>query len=153
MFGGNVQYRNTWDDDRFEIVDKNGETHHWASDVYDNEWFPCANPEGYYSQDGSYCSDQDHPTDENVYTIGRFHFSRPDQVKPFCYPDPYGTPFDKTCLGEYITEYACKVGIRYNAGLLEVANRLITVRSSPSAEEIEWNRLDEEGNELDGPDH
>ncbi len=119
MFGAeNVRYINTATDDYFEITDANVNGHTWESN-FDDEWFPCEGG----SQDGHKTFGGVDPTDEGVRTTGRFQFANPyggtlsgDSVKPGKNPD--GSDFAKSSLGEYISWYAMKVGVRYNAGLI-----------------------------------
>lgn len=117
LFGSeNVRYRNTWEDDYFEITDAHGQSFTWKN-TFDDEWFPCSGR----TQDGHVSSGGD-VTDEGVRTTGRFHFTTAYEVNPINYPN--GTSFSQSSLGNYMSLYSMQVGLRYNAALMAVGSGL-----------------------------
>jgi len=166
MFGaGNVRYINSWGDDYFEITDRNGNGHRWEENLAD-DWWPCANPSGRTNRDGSVTipagSD---PVDESVRTVGRFYFKAPapwsgritipelpdfvgiNESWPGVYPKkhPDGTSTTRH-LGDYYGQRLFPLTVRYNAGLIGLANRRLRVTSSPGSTSVSLSRQDNLGN-------
>lgn len=165
MFAGQVRWRVTWDTDWFyEITDRQGNSFRWMSFTDIDDWSACGRTElnaGGWApgfQDSSMRnpagSDDD---DKNVRITGRFWFdlrqlglNSSGEFNRRCYPHRY--PNGESMgddLFDYFGRYLMPSLVRYNAGLLGLANRRVSVRTAGAnpAHGFTWSRADNFGNE------
>jgi len=162
MFNGNVRWRVTWDADWFyEITDRNGSAFRWMSITDVDDWSACGRTElgaGGWTpgwQDSSIREDGSDDDEANVRITGRFWFDLRElgrdgsgEVNRRCYPHRYPNGDAMTDdLHEYYGKHLFPLTVRYNAGLLGLANRRVTVKADTAlAKGFSWGRKDNWGN-------
>jgi hypothetical protein len=138
MFPNRVVWHRHWSlgtfDDRFEIEDRKGEVYYWKSwrNTADT-WFPA--DWGTDRMDGSKLIGSSDNA-RGARTIGRFWFDtrtiegniNGDQVYPWAFPS--GARMTGTSLFQYYANYLFPLTVRYNAGLIGLANRQVNVRTA-----------------------
>jgi hypothetical protein len=160
MFNGKVRRIYDWweNDDYFEITDRLNHVFYFKKYFYNiDDWGACGQIQAGCDglQEGSRIfgpagSDYD---DVGARTIGRFWFDLrelgKDSSNPYCYPPyhPDGTPMTEH-IHEYLGKHLLPLAMRYNAGLLGLANRRVTVKTADAtpATGFSWSRMDNFGN-------
>ena len=160
MFPNNVFWINNWliGDDYFEIADRNSNIFRWMSWSDVDDFSSCGSPDvsddgwstGYL--DSSILIGGKDNDDNNVRSTGRFFFDlrelgRSDNgtFNRFCYPKHYP---NGDAMTEHLHDYFCAqlnpLLVRYNAGLLGLANRRIVVKTADTiaADNFAWSRRD-----------
>jgi len=158
MFPNNVRWITTWYDDYYEITDKNGYIFRWMSWTDIDDFCSCGSADtgaggwGAGQQDSSKLAVGGGNDDSGARTTGRFFFdlrelgkSTSGSYNRYCYPNKY--PDDTVMTGhlhEYFGTYLDQLIVRYNAGLLGLANRRVTVSTvdSIAASDFTWSRRD-----------
>jgi len=164
MFGnGNVRWINSFiGDDYYEITDRNGSVFRYMSATDIDDWSACGHDGGdvndgwaYGQKDSSIRANGGDDDDDGVRVTGRFWFDLRELGKNtsgtanrYCFPVSYpdGSSMSDH-LHQYFGSYNGPLAVRYNAGLLGLANRRITVASSDSvAATFSLGRADNFGN-------
>lgn len=163
MFNGNTRWINSFiGDDYYEITDRNGYVFRFMSMTDIDDWAACGRPYpfgwSYGEQDSSIRVGGSDDDSDGVRVTGRFWFDTRELGKDtsgsynrYCYPNYYP---DGTSMTDHLHQYSGKYGypltVRYNAGLLGLANRRVTVKTadSTSANGFSWGRKDNFGNGL-----
>jgi hypothetical protein len=158
MFNGNVRWIASFFDDYYEITDRNGAIFRWMSWTDIDDWQSCGRTDlaaggwapGY--QDSSILAVGGDSDDHGARTTGRFWFDLRElgrdtsgSFNRYCYPQKYPNGDAMTGhLHQYFGEYLDPLTVRYNAGLLGLANRRVTVRTAgaESADAFSWSRRD-----------
>lgn len=158
MFGaGNVRWINNFiGDDYYEITDRNGNVFRWMSAFDIDDWGSCGECIGDGQRDTSVLIGGNKSDDDGVRVTGRFYFNLRELGKDssgkfnrYCYPRflPNG---DSTTehVHEYFGNQLIPLATRYNSGLIGLANRQVTVRTTeatPTAG-FQFSRSDNFGN-------
>jgi hypothetical protein len=165
MFGnGNVRWINNYiGDDYYEITDRLGNVFRFMSFTDIDDWAACGEAPShdgwaYGQRDASIRANGDDDDSDNVRVTGRFWFdlrelgkSTSGTVNRYCYPRFYPNGDSMTeHLHQYFGNYLDPLAVRYNAGLLGLANRRVTVNTADStpANGFSWGRRDNFGNGL-----
>ncbi|HOH30095.1 MAG TPA: hypothetical protein PLC40_10485, partial [Candidatus Hydrogenedentes bacterium] len=144
MFGGKVRWRDTWNDNYFTLECADGTILNWMKTFNTDEWGACDwvsnRCEGYKLSKG------DHD-DQDARTVGRFWFDtreiEPGQAVFERYPD--GSSLGKD-MYDYYADTLFPLTVRYNAGLIHLANRRITIKTATHATALfECSRADNFG--------
>ena len=154
MFDGHVQWRVYWLDNFYEITDRAGNVFRWMSYNDIDDWASC----GHYWSNGSIDSSSraggSNDDDRGVRITGRFWFDLRElglyasgSYNRRCYPNRYPNGDSMTDdLHMYFGKYGYPLTVRYNAGLLGLANRRVTVKTeSGQANSFAWSRKDNFG--------
>ena len=155
MFPNNVRWITGFWDDYYEITDKNGYVFRWMSWTDIDDFSSCGTTDlgaggwaaGY--QDSSKLAVGSANTGSGARTTGRFFFDLrelgKDSSNHYCYPNNYpdGTAMTGH-LHEYFGAYLAPLVVRYDAGLLGLANRRVTIKTldSIAANNFTWSRRD-----------
>ncbi|HUR46083.1 MAG TPA: hypothetical protein VMZ27_09435 [Candidatus Saccharimonadales bacterium] len=147
MFGdGNVRWINNFvGDDYYEITDRNGNVFRFMSFTDVDDWAACGEApshEGwsYGQKDSSMRVNGSDDDDDGVRITGRFWFDLRELGRDtsgafnrYCYPRfyPNGNPMAEQML-QYLGNTLDPLAVRYNAGLLGLANRRVTVQTAGS---------------------
>ncbi len=155
MFNGHVQWIAGFLDNYYEITDRNGYVFRWMSWTDIDDWSSCGNFWGSGSQDGSTRPVGSDDDDRGARITGRFWFDVRELGKDtsgsynrYCYPNYYP---DGTAMTDHLHQYYGKhlfpLTVRYNAGLLGLANRRVTVKTADAtaANSFAWGRMDNFG--------
>jgi len=159
MFPNNVRWINAFiGDDYFEITDRNGFVFRWMSMTDIDDFSSCGSSslsDGGWSagyQDSSKLVVGGDNDDDGARTTGRFFFdlrelgrSGSGSFNRYCYPNKYPNGDAMTAhLHEYFGAYLDPLLVRYNAGLLGLANRRIQVKTADAitAANFIWSRRD-----------
>jgi hypothetical protein len=162
MFNGNVRWRVGSDLDWFyEITDRNGNVFRWMSWTDVDDWSACGRTEtgaGGWTpgqKDSSIRVGGSDDDDAGVRITGRFWFDLRElgknssgQFNRRCYPHrhPNGEAMTDD-LHEYLGQHLLPLTVQYNAGLLGLANRRVTVNTDAAlANGFAWGRKDNWGN-------
>jgi len=165
MFGnGNVRWINNYiGDDYYEITDRLGNVFRFMSFTDIDDWAACGEAPShdgwaYGQRDASIRANGSDDDSDNVRVTGRFWFdlrelgkSTSGTVNRYCYPRFYPNGDSMTeHLHQYFGNYLDPLAVRYNAGLLGLANRRVTVKTADStqANGFSWGRQDNFGNGL-----
>jgi len=132
MFDGNVRWIYDWTDNYYEITDRNGHIFRWMKILHDDEWSACGWSKG-NKDSAKLVSALDYDS-FNARVTGRFWFDTrviggdsESACDPNRYPD--GSPMtDDDDLFDYYGKVLFPLTVRYNAGLLGLANRQVTIR-------------------------
>jgi hypothetical protein len=162
MFPNDVRWIATWYDDYYEITDKNGYVFRWMSWTETDDFSSCGTTDlaaggwaaGY--QDSSKLVVGSANDGSGARTTGRFFFdlrelgkSTAGNANRYCYPNNYpdGTAMSGH-LHEYFGAYLDPLLVRYNAGLLGLANRRVAIKTLDvvAADNFTWSRRDNFGN-------
>ena len=157
MFNGNVRSRISWGDWFYEITDRQGSVFRYKSYTDMDDWAACGQPDplGWSSgkQDSSKLAEGDDDDDDDARVTGRFWFDARElgknsngQFDRLCYPHKYP---DGTAMAEDLHEYQGRrlfpLTVRYNAGLIGLANRRATVGASSGTANVTLSRRDNFG--------
>jgi len=162
MFPNNVRWIAAWYDNYYEITDKNGYVFRWMSWTDVDDFCSCGSTDpgsggwGAAQQDSSKLvvgSQNDSP---GAQTTGRFFFdlrelgkNQSGNYNRYCFPNRYS---DGTTMAghlhDYFGEFLHPLLVRYQAGLLALANRRVTVNTVDGipASSFTWSRRDHFGN-------
>ncbi len=158
LFPNNVRWIASWLDDYYEITDKNGDIFRWMSWTDIDDFSSCGSTSftdggwGAGYQDSSKLAVGSNNDDHSARTTGRFFFDLRElgrdtsgSFNRYCYPNNY--PNGDTMTGhlhEYFGAYLDPLVVRYNAGLLGLANRRVQIRTADSipADNFNWSRRD-----------
>ncbi|MBM3883487.1 MAG: hypothetical protein FJ387_27915 [Verrucomicrobia bacterium] len=163
MFGnGNVRWINKWiGDDYFEITDRNGYVFRFMSMTDIDDWAACGQAPShggwsYGQKDSSIRVNGSDDDSDGVRVTGRFWFdprelgkSTSGTTNRYCYPPYYPNGNSMTDhLHQYFGNYLHPLTVRYNAGLLGLANRRVTITTGDStqANGFVFGRADNVGN-------
>jgi hypothetical protein len=158
MFPNSVRWITGFWDDYYEITDKNGYVFRWMSWTDIDDFSSCGTTDlgaggwaaGY--QDSSKLAVGSANTGSGVRTTGRFFFdlrelgkSNSGNANRYCYPNNYpdGTAMTGH-LHDYFGAYLDPLLVRYNTGLLGLANRRVTIKTldTVAAGNFTWSRRD-----------
>ena len=162
MFNGNVRWINAFlGDDYYEITDRNGYVFRFMSQSDIDDWAACGQAPShggwaYGEQDSSIRVGGSDDDSDGVRVTGRFWFDTRELGKDtsgdynrYCYPNYYP---DGTSMTDHLHQYygtnLYPLTVRYNAGLLGLANRRVTVKTADAtqANGFSWGRRDNFGN-------
>jgi len=161
MFNGNIRWINSFiGDDYYEITDRNGHVFRFMSFTDIDDWAACGEAPSHGGwadgqQDSSIRVGGSDDDDDGVRITGRFWFDTRELGKDtsgsanrYCYPTSYPDGSSMTDhLHQYYGEYGYPLTVRYNAGLLGLANRRVTVKTDTTlARGFSWGRKDNWGN-------
>lgn len=159
MFGnGNVRWINAsfFGDDYYEITDLDGNVFRWMNASEIDDWSSCGRNWAAGQRDSSVHSAFIEDDGDNVRITGRFWFDLRELGKDnsgttnrYCSPRFYPNGDAMTeHLHQYFGNYLDPLAVRYNAGLLGLANRPVTVKTADStqANGFYWGRKDNFGN-------
>jgi hypothetical protein len=163
MFGsGNVRWINNFiGDDYYEITDRNGNVFRFMSFTDVDDWAACGEAPShdgwsYGQKDSSIRVNGSDDDDDAVRVTGRFWFdlrelgrSTSGSFNRYCYPPFYPNGNSMTeHLIQYLGNTLDPLAVRYNAGLLGLANRRVTVQTADEtpANGFSWSRKDNFGN-------
>ncbi len=157
MFNGNVRWINNFiGDDYYELTDRAGNVFRYMSITDIDDWGACGRTlAGGWApgvKDSSILVGGSDDDDDGVRVTGRFWFdlrelgrSTSGSFNRYCYPNklPDGTPTTDH-LHQYLGRNGDRLAARYNAGLLGLANRRVTVRTGDpeSSADFSWSRQD-----------
>ena len=144
MFNGNVRWIAGWTDNYYEITDRVGHVFRWMSWSDYDDWSSCGKwwGEGYEESSKRIGGSDD---DRGVRIAGRFWFDTVSgNLGSGCYPNRYPNGDSMTDhLVLYHGKYGYPLTVRYNAGLLGLANRRVTVSTAcGQANGFAWSRKD-----------
>jgi hypothetical protein len=154
MFNGNVQWIAGLTDNYYEITDRNGYVFRWMSYTDIDDWSSCGRNWSNGQQDSSIRIGGSDDDDRGVRITGRFWFDTTQLGKETsgiynrrCYPNKYPNGDSMTDdLHLYYGKYGYPLTVRYNAGLLGLANRRVTVKTNyGQANGFTWSRKDNFG--------
>jgi len=156
MFNGHVQWIAGFTDNYYEITDRNGFTFRWMSWSDIDDWSACGRSWGNGQQDSSLRASGSEDDSRGARITGRFWFdtrelgkSSSGSLNRYCFPNYYpdGTPMTDH-LHQYYGYQLYPLAVRYNAGLLGLANRRVTVKTADptQANNFLWGRRDNFGN-------
>jgi hypothetical protein len=149
MFDGEIWWIVDEADNYFQIKDRYGNVFNFMSATEEDDWNPCGWVAG--QQDSSMKIGDGRYDDPGVGVVGRFWFdTRRLGIDRPCYPAyfPNGDIMpDNYSLLYYFGEYGYPLTVRYNAGLLELANRRLIVNTNTGAASIVFSRQDNHGNQ------
>ncbi|MFI4910666.1 MAG: HEAT repeat domain-containing protein [Sedimentisphaeraceae bacterium JB056] len=157
MFNGNIKYIDGWTDNYYEITDRKGYVFRWMSWSDIDDWGSCGRNWANGKQDSSIRVGGSDDDDNGVRITGRFWFDTRELGKDSsgsynrkCYPNKYpnGDPMVDD-LHLYYGKYGYPLAVRYNAGLLGLANRRITVKTNCGTAYFSLGRKDNLGNGQD----
>ncbi len=145
MFEGKVKWRDAWNDNYFTLECANGNVLYWMKVFNTDEWGACDWSDNRCEGSKVYGGDHD---DQDARTVGRFWFDTreigPGQAVFQRYPD--GSTLGKD-MYNYYADVLFPLTVRYNAGLINLANRRLTVKAaSGMATGFQWSRADNFGN-------
>ena len=158
MFGnGNVRWINNYiGDDYYEITDRNGYVSRWMSMTDIDDWSSCGRFWANGQRDTSARIGGSDDDSDGVRITGRFWFdlrelgkSTSGTANRYCYPRYYPNGNSMTDhLHQYFGNYLYPLTVRYNAGLLGLANRRVTAKTADStqANGFVFGRADNFGN-------
>ena len=156
MFSGHAQWIAGFTDNYYEITDRNGSVFRWMSWTDIDDWSSCGRfwPDG--QQDSSTRPAGSDDDSRGARITGRFWFDTRELGKDssgiynrYCYPNCYPDGSAMTDhLHQYYGNYLYPLTVRYNAGMLGLANRRVTVKTADStqANGFSWGRMDNFGN-------
>ena len=155
MFNGNVRWIVGFLDNYYEITDRNNYAFRWMSWTDIDDWSSCGRTWGSGYQDSSIRPVGSADDSSGARITGRFWFDTREMGKStsgsynrYCYPNCYpdGTAMTDQ-LDQYYGAYLFPLTVRYNAGLLGLANRQVTVKTADStqANGFSWGRMDNFG--------
>ncbi len=151
MFNGNVMYIDGWTDNYYEITDRQGYIFIWMSWTDIDDWSSCGRNWANGQKDSSKRIGGSDDDDPGVRITGRFWFDTTQLGKDTsgnynrrCYPNKYPNGNSMTDdLHLYYGKYGYPLTVRYNAGLLGLANRRVTVETNcGQANGCTWSRKD-----------
>jgi hypothetical protein len=160
MFNGNIVWRVNWNDNWYEITDRNGYVFRFMSWTDIDDWAACGQSSShggwaYGKQDSSIRVGGSDDDDGGVRVTGRFWFDTRELGKDasgdynrYCYPNCYPDGSSMTDhLHQYYGNYLYPLTVRYNATLLGLANRRVNVRTGDAtkANGFSWSRKDNFG--------
>jgi hypothetical protein len=146
MFDGNIRFVDGWTDNYYEITDRKGNVFRWMSWSDIDDWSSCGRNWAEGKKDSSkrvVGSDDD---SLRARITGRFWFDT-RELSRRCYPHRYPNGdimYDDLHL--YFGKYGFPLTVRYNAGLLGLANRRITVKTNSGYSNFTLGRKDNFGN-------
>jgi hypothetical protein len=161
MFDGHVQWVAGFTDNYYEVTDRSGHIFRFMSWTDIDDWAPCGPSSShggwaYGQQDSSIRVGGSDDDDRGVKLTGRFWFDTRELGKDTsgsynrdCYPNYYPDGTSMTDhLHQYYGKYLYPLSVRYNAGLLGLANRRVTVRTADAtqANAFSCGRMDNYGN-------
>jgi hypothetical protein len=158
MFPNNVRWVAGFLDNYYEITDKTGDVFRWMSWTDIDDFAPCGTTDlgaggwsaGY--QDSSKLAAGSSNDDSGARTTGRFFFdlrelgkSTSGTANRYCYANncPDGTAMSGH-LHQYFGAALAPLLVRYNAGLLGLANRRVSIKTldTVAADNFTWSRRD-----------
>ncbi|NLV46145.1 MAG: hypothetical protein GXY07_16785, partial [Candidatus Hydrogenedentes bacterium] len=145
MFPDKIKWRDTWNDNYFTLESANGNVFYWMKVFNTDEWGACDWSDG--RCEGNMLSGGDYD-DKRARAVGRFWFdTRELNLNDLVFNNyPDGTPMGKD-LYYYYADSLFPLTVRYNAGLLLLANRRVSVRTaSGPAAGFQLSRADNFGN-------
>lgn len=155
MFDGNIQWIAGWTDYYYEITDRYGYIFRWMSYTDIDDWSSCGRNWANGCQESSIRVGGGDDDVRGVRITGRFWFDTCELGKDTsgtanrrCYPNRYPNGDSMTDdLHLYYGKYGYPLTVRYNAGLLDLANRPVIVSTSAGqANGFTWSRKDNYGN-------
>jgi hypothetical protein len=155
MFNGNVRWISTWSDSYYEITDRNNYVFRWMKWTDIDDWSSCGRTWSNGYQDTSIRPVGSDDDSSGARITGRFWFDTRELGKStsgtanrYCYPNCYpdGTAMTDHLI-QYYGAYLDPLTVRYNAGLLGLANRQVTVKTADAtpANGFSWGRMDNFG--------
>lgn len=144
MFAGKVKWRDTWNDNYFTLECANGNILYWMKTFNIDDWGAC---DWVSNRCEGYKLDRRDHDDQDARTVGRFWLDTreidPGQALLERHPD--GTDLGKD-MYDYYADTLFPLTVRYNAGLIHLANRRVTIKTRTSTPaRFEWSRSDNFG--------